>query len=133
MPLVWFRYIDDNLATWTYDEGKFKYLLFYINFIHSSFQFTSNYSRECAQSKDVSVSVDNSGSITADLYVKPTDTHQDLLATSCHPNHTKRSMPYIQALRILRICSTIQCNTINLIEHQNRAITARTMLQIPQV
>ena len=24
-PLVWFRYIDDNLATWTYDEGKFKF------------------------------------------------------------------------------------------------------------
>ena len=44
-PLVWFRYIDDNLATWTYDEGKFKYFLFYTNFIHSSFQFTSNYSR----------------------------------------------------------------------------------------
>ena len=28
---------------------------------------------------------------------------------------------------------TIQYNTINFIEHQNRAITARTMLQIPQV
>ena len=27
----------------------------------------------------------------------------------------------------------IQYNTINFIEHQNRAITARTMLQIPQV
>ena len=31
---------------------------------------------------DVSVSVDNSGSSTTDLYVKPTDTHQYLLATS---------------------------------------------------
>ena len=55
---------------------------------------------------DVSVSVDNSGNITTDLYVKPTDTHQYLLATSCHPNHTKRSIPYSQALRILRICSS---------------------------
>ena len=27
-PLVWLRYIDDILATWTYDEDKFKYFLF---------------------------------------------------------------------------------------------------------
>ena len=52
---------------------------------------------------DVSVSVDNSGNITTDLYVKPTDTQQYLMATSCHPN---RSIPYSQALRILRICSS---------------------------
>ena len=33
-------------------------------------------------------------------------THQYLLATSCHLNHTKRSIPYGQALRIHRICSS---------------------------
>ena len=83
-PLVWFRYIDDISAIWTYSENKFKDVLFYINSIHSSFQFTCNYSKECVHFLDVSVSVDNSGNITTDLYVKPTDTHQYLLATSCH-------------------------------------------------
>ena len=74
--------------------------------MHSSFQLTCNYSKECVQFLDVSVFVDNSGNITTYLYVKPTDTQQYLMATSFHPNHTKRSIPHSQALRILLICSS---------------------------
>ena len=43
--------------------------------------------------------------IVTDLYTKPTDTHQLLHRSSCHPGHTKKGMPYRQALRIRRICS----------------------------
>ena len=57
---------------------------------------------------DVPFSVDNSGNITTDFHVKPTDTHHYLLTTSCHPNHTNRSITYCQALRILLICSEIE-------------------------
>ena len=105
-PLVWFRYINDMFAIRTYGEDKLKDFMLYINSIHSSIQLTCNYSKECVQFFDVSVSVDNSGNTTTDLYVKPTDTQQYLMATSCHPNHTKRSIPYCQAFRILRICSS---------------------------
>ena len=105
-PFVWLRYIDDIFAIWIYGEDKFKDFMLYINSINSSFQLSSIYSKECVQFLDVSVSVDNSGSISTDLYVKPTDTHQYLMATSCHPNHNKGSVPYCQALRILRICSS---------------------------
>ena len=105
-PIVWIRHIDDILAIWTYGEDKFKDFMPYINSTHSSFQFTCNYSKECVQFLDVSDSVDNSGNITTDLYVKPTDMHQYLLATSCNPNHTSRSIAYSQALPILRICSS---------------------------
>ena len=77
----------------------------YINSIHSSFQLASNYSKECVQFLDVSVSVDNSGKNTTNLYVKPSDTHQYLLATSCHHSHSKRSISYSQALRMHLICS----------------------------
>ena len=105
-PLVWFRYIDDIFAIWTYGEDKFNDFMLYIHSIHSSFQFTCNYSKECVQFLDVSVFVDNSGNIMTDLYVKPTDTQQYQMATSCHPNHTKHSIPYSQALLILCICSS---------------------------
>ena len=47
------------------------------------------------------------GLIETDLYTKPmaTDKHQYLLISSCHPPHTKRSIPYSLALRLRRICS----------------------------
>ena len=35
----------------------------------------------------------------------PTDSHQHLQSNSCHPFHCKKGMPYIQALRLNRICS----------------------------
>ena len=45
------------------------------------------------------------GLIETVLYAKPTDKHQYLLISSCHPQHTKRSIPYSLALRLRRICS----------------------------
>ena len=46
------------------------------------------------------------GQLTTDLHVKPTDTHQYLAANSCHPRHCKEAIPFSQALRMCRICST---------------------------
>ena len=48
-PLVWFRYIDDIFAFWTFGEDKLKDFMLYNNSIHSSFQLTCNYSKECVQ------------------------------------------------------------------------------------
>ena len=43
--------------------------------------------------------------LVTDLFVKPTDTHQYLEASSCHVFHSKHAIPYSQALRLNRICS----------------------------
>ena len=43
--------------------------------------------------------------VTTDLYVKPTDSHEYLHSSSCHPYHYKKGIPYSQALRLNRICS----------------------------
>ena len=46
------------------------------------------------------------GVISTDLYIKPTDGHQYLHYKSSHPEHIKNSIPYSQALRLSRICSS---------------------------
>ena len=45
------------------------------------------------------------GVLSTDLFFKPTDTHQYLHKKSCHSWHTKKAIPYGQALRFHRICS----------------------------
>ena len=47
----------------------------------------------------------HNGTIETDLYTKPTDKHY-LLSSSCHPQHTKKAIPFSLALRLRRICSS---------------------------
>ena len=47
----------------------------------------------------------SNGYLSPDLHIKSTERHQFLQYTSSHPDHTKRSIIYCQALRISRICS----------------------------
>ena len=47
----------------------------------------------------------NDAKIITDLCVKPTDLHQYLDSSSCHPYNCKKSISYSQAVRLNRICS----------------------------
>ena len=103
-PSVWWRYIDDVFLLWEHGEESLKEFLTYLNAKHPSIKFTADYSSTEINFLDVKVSRKGDKLVT-DLYVKPTDTHQYLEATSCHPAHCKTSIPYSQALRLNRICS----------------------------
>ena len=74
-------------------------------YIYIHIQFEQTISKNSIPFLDVSVILEN-GKLTTDLYSKPTDKHQYLYSTSCHPRHTKTSLPYCLALRLRRICST---------------------------
>ena len=45
------------------------------------------------------------GQLTIDQHIKYKDKHQHLHYKSAHPDHTKRSIVFSQALRVSRICS----------------------------
>ena len=91
---------------WTEGLDILKIFIDYLNNIHSTIKLTSSHSSTNIPFLDVSVSLTNDGSIYADLYTKPTEKHQRLLYSSCHPMHTKKAIPFSRALRLRRICST---------------------------
>ena len=103
-PMVWWRYIDDIFMLWEHGEKELKAFLGALSSCHPTIKFTAEYSKEKINFLDVSVRKVSNHLVT-DLYVKPTDTHQYLHASSCHVYHSKKSIPYSQALRFNRICS----------------------------
>ena len=103
-PDVWWRYIDDIFLIWNHGEEELKKFLELLNDFHPTIKFTADYSKDRINFLDVQV-IRRGNKIVTDLYVKPTDTHQYLLASSCHVYHCKKSIPYSQTLRINRICS----------------------------
>ena len=102
---TWWRFFDDIFMIWTEGLDHLKIFIDYLNNIHPTIKFTSSHSLTNVPFLDVMVSLHN-GTIQTDLYTKPTDKHQHLLSSSCHPQHTKISIPFSLALRIRRICST---------------------------
>ena len=81
-----------------------KFFLEKINSIHPTIKFIADWSYNSVNFLDVKVIMKDAKIIT-DSYVKPTDIHQYLDSSSCHPYHCKKSITYSQALCLNRICS----------------------------
>ena len=102
---IWLRYIDDIFMIWNYSVDKLKDLLAYINAVNTAIQFSHAHSYISVNILDVLVTLTDDGTISTDLYAKPTDTHQYLHMNSCHPNNAKKAIAFSQTTRILRISS----------------------------
>ena len=89
-PLAWWRYIDDIFMLWQHGEKELEKFLEFLNCYHLRIKFTANYSRKGVNFLDVLVRKRNNQLVT-DLYIKPTDTHQYLYASSCHVYHVYQS------------------------------------------
>ena len=101
---------------WEHGEEKLRNFVETLNEIHATIKFTAEWPQKSINFLDVIDSLID-GQIETDLYVKPTDSHQYLHFSSCHPYHCKKIIPYSQALRLNRICSKnnfsgIHCNNL---------------------
>ena len=101
VSLHWWYFYDLDCSL-----DNLKIFIDYLNNIHPTIKFTSSQCSTNVSFLDVNVSLTNAGNISTDLYTKPTDKHQHLLYSSCHPLHTKNAIPFSLALRLRRICST---------------------------
>ena len=104
-PPIWWRYIDDVFTIWPHGEECFESFVEQINSMHSTINFTTEWSYKSVSFLEVKITLNEEGRLITDLYTKPTDTHQYLHRQSCHPRHCKTTVAYSQALRLRRICS----------------------------
>ena len=91
-PFIWWRFIDDIFMIWTHGEEHLKTFTGYLNSIPPSIKFNHEYSNSLHQTLpflDVQVHLIKNH-IQTDLHTKPTDKHQYLLRTSCHPSTPKK-------------------------------------------
>ena len=96
------RYIDDCFIIWPHTKYNLKEFTEKLNNMHPNFKFTIENHLEKIPFLDITVQLENN-TVTTDIYYKPTDTHLFLPFNSCHPRHTKTSIPYSQARRICTI------------------------------
>ena len=92
-------FIEDIDMKWSHSRETLTAFLDEANNFHPSIKFTAEISTKQHVFLDTKSSLVGD-TTSVDLYIKPTDTHQYLLPTSCCKN-----VPYSLALGLRRICS----------------------------
>ena len=103
-PTLWLRYIDDIFCIWPHSLSQLDEFHQHINSAHPTLKFTYEVSPTSLSFLDTVITL-NEGSLSSELYTKPTDTHNYLHYTSCHPINVKKGLPFGQFLRINRNCT----------------------------
>ena len=106
--ILFLRYIDDIFMIWTKSEKQLKDFMSELNQKHPSIKF--DYKFDCKQIEflDTLVYIDEQNKLQDTLFRESSDRQNFLNAKPEHPYSLKKSIPYSEALRIPRICSTFQ-------------------------
>ena len=98
------RFIDDCFRTASCLRAGLEPFISFVNNFHPAFKYTWEISRTWVSFLDILVSI-NGNALKTSVSYKPTDSHCYLLFSSSHSNHTNKSIPYSQFLRLRRLCS----------------------------
>ena len=97
-------HIDDCLGTASCSRVDLECFINYVIDYHPALKFTWEISGASMSFLDVLVSI-NGNALAMSVSYKPTDSHNYLLFSSSHLNHTKQSIPYSQFLQLCCLCS----------------------------
>jgi hypothetical protein len=98
-------FLDDVFVIWTYGAESLTEFFNDLNSMNSNLKFTYEISHNAVNYLDVKVHL-KGNKLETELYRKPTDAPSNLHYSSSHPKYVKRALPYSEALRVIRICST---------------------------
>ncbi|CAJ0920813.1 unnamed protein product [Ranitomeya imitator] len=101
----WLRFIDDIYCLWVGSPEDLFSFTKVLNSIRPELQFTLNWHMTQISFLDTLVIKNDMGTLSTDIFTKPTDTNNLLHYTSCHPASTKNSLPRSQFAGIKRIVS----------------------------
>ena len=118
------RFLDDCFKIFTRSDEELKKFHNSLNTLHLSIKFTIEKSRSRLSFLDTLVTIHNR-QLHTDIYYKPTDSKQYLLYTSCHPKHTRNSIPYNLARRLKMIVSDENISITRLEELKNYLLKQR--------
>ena len=96
-PILWYRFIDDIIMIWPHGQAT---LTSFLNDLNNfgPLNFTHTISKSQITFLDVDLLISD-GTIKTAIHIKPTNKEQYLHFESCHPFHTKRSIPYSMSIR----------------------------------
>ena len=121
----WKRYLDDCFVIWNKSWGNIEKFHSILQNLHQNIKFTMEQHPHQIPFLDIIIIKNELGSISTDIYRKPTDTQLYLHFTSSHPKECLKSIPYTLARRICTIVSDsdvrkIRLNELHTTLHQRR-------------
>ena len=102
-PLLRLTFIEDILFIWTHGKEELRKFMEKFNNVTPNLRFTYESSENSITFIHLIITL--SEQVETTLHIKSTDRHQYQHHASSHPEHTKRSVVFSQALRISRSCS----------------------------
>ena len=103
--LIYLRFVDDIFFIWTGSKTDLEKFINKLNTKHPSIKFEYEISKEKISFLVTEIYIKNNKLYTK-IFRNKADRQTFLKINSQHPKSLKNSIPYSQALRIKRICST---------------------------
>ena len=101
------RYRDDCFILWNGSRERLEQFLAFVNTLDEFLKFTMEIGGDSLAYLDLMISIMN-GQLFTTVYSKPTDSHLYLQSDSCHPKQSIKGIQKGVALRLRRICTTVE-------------------------